>query len=77
MESFKTFEKIELAGTCGMRILYCQECHVVELEIGALSLRLAPDIVRRFANVLMKASLKLEKLESTGLYEPESLGVMH
>lgn len=77
MNSLKTCEKIELAGTCGIKIIFCRECNVVELEIGALSLRLAPVIVRRFANVLMKASLKLEKLESTGLYAAEQLGTMH
>ena len=55
-------EKVELAGTQGFRVVYCQNCEVVELEIGALSLRLTPEIAQRFANVMMKASLRLERV---------------
>ncbi len=52
-------EKIELANSCGVRLIYCQDCQVVELEIGAISVRLCPDIIQRIANVMMKASLQL------------------
>lgn len=54
--------KIELASTCGFRVMYCQECQIVELEIGALTLRFSPEFVQRFANIMMKASLRLELL---------------
>lgn len=53
-------EKIELANTGGVRLIYCEECQVVELEIGAISVRLCPDVIQRIANVMMKASLALE-----------------
>ena len=52
-------EKIELANSCGVRLIYCQDCQVVELEIGAISVRLCPDVIQRIANVMMKASLQL------------------
>ena len=52
--------KIELANGLGVRLLYCQNCQVVELEIGAISLKLSPDMVQRVANIMMKASLKLD-----------------
>ncbi len=55
-------EKIELANSCGVRLIYCQDCHVVELEIGAFSVRLCPDVIQRMANVMMKASLQLEHI---------------
>ena len=55
-------EKIELANSCGVRLIYCQDCNVVELEIGAISVRLCPDVIQRIANVMMKASLKLEHI---------------
>ena len=55
-----TCEKIELANSCGVRIVYCQDCQVVELEIGAICVRLCPDVIQRMANVMMKASLELE-----------------
>lgn len=64
-------EKVELAGTQGFRVVYCRNCDVVELEIGALSLRLSPDIAQRFANVMMKASLRLERvINSSNLEMP-------
>lgn len=53
-------EKVELANTMGLRMIYCGDCKVVELEIGAVSLRLCPDVVQRMANLMMKASLKLD-----------------
>jgi hypothetical protein len=70
-------EKVELAETGGLRLIYCTKCQVVEVEIGALSLRLAPDIVQQFANVLMKGSLRLERLTQTGLYQKPMMGALH
>ena len=55
-------EKVMLADAMGLRLIYCKECNVVEFEIGAVSLRLCPDLVQRMANMLMKASLKLDRL---------------
>lgn len=55
-------EKVELANSCGVRLIYCQDCQIVELEIGAISVRLCPDVIQRMANVMMKASLELEHI---------------
>ena len=57
--------KIELANSLGVRLLYCKNCEVVELEIGAISIKLSPDMIQRMANVMMKASLKLEHVNAT------------
>ena len=57
-------EKIILANSLGVRLTYCAECNVVELEIGAISLRLNPDVVQRVANIMMKASLQLDHIEA-------------
>ena len=54
--------KIELASGLGLRLLYCKNCDIVELEIGAISLRLSPQAVQRMANLMMKASLNLDRL---------------
>jgi hypothetical protein len=62
-------EKIELANSCGVRLIYCQDCNVVELEIGAISVRLCPDVIQRMANVMMKASLKLEHIAANNQAE--------
>lgn len=58
----QTCEKIELANSCGVRLIYCQDCQVVELEIGAVSVRLCPEVIQRIANVMMKASLQLDHI---------------
>lgn len=55
-------EKVELANSMGLRMIYCGDCKVVELEIGAVTLRLCPDVVQRMANIMMKASLQLDRI---------------
>ena len=62
--------KIELANSLGVRLLYCKNCEVVELEIGAISLRLSPDMIQRMANMMMKASLKLEHVNAASKSPP-------
>ncbi len=57
-------EKITLANSMGIRLTYCADCNVVELEIGAISLRLNPDVIQQVANMMMKASLQLEHIEA-------------
>ena len=55
-------EKIVLANSLGIKLVFCQACNVVELEIGAVSVRLCPDVVQQVANVMMKASLQLDHI---------------
>lgn len=57
-------EKIILAQSLGVRLTFCPDCNVVELEIGAISLRLNPDTTQRIANIMMKASLQLDHIEA-------------
>jgi hypothetical protein len=72
-------EKVVLADAMGLRLIYCKECNVVEFEIGAVSLRLCPDVVQRMANMLMKASLKLDRLTPppTEIQKATELHVIH
>lgn len=56
-------EKIVLGENLGVRLLYCRDCDVVELKLDATSIRISPDGVQRIANLLMKASLKLNQLQ--------------
>ena len=57
-------DKLILADSLGVRLTYCQNCNVVELEIGAISLRLNPDVIQQVANIMMKASLQLDHVEA-------------
>jgi hypothetical protein len=56
-------EKVLLAEGLGLRVFYCKPCEVVELEIGAISLRLSPQSIQRIANLMTKASLQLDRIE--------------
>jgi hypothetical protein len=55
-------EKLILAEGLGVRLIYCKNCDVIELEIGAISLRLEPRHIQQIANVMMKASLQLDRM---------------
>lgn len=65
----KVCEKVVLAGSAGCHLTYCKACRVVELEIGAISMRLRPDMLQRLANVMMKAALNLDNF--VGRQEPQ------
>jgi hypothetical protein len=55
-------DKLVLAESSGIRLIYCKNCNVVELEIGAISLRLNPVHAQQIANTMMKASLRLDRM---------------
>lgn len=55
-------DKLILAEGLSVRLIYCKNCDVIELEIGAISLRLNPNHVQQLANVMMKASLRLDRM---------------
>ena len=57
-------DKLILAEGLGVRLIYCKNCDLIELEIGAISLRLNPNHVQQIANVMMKASLRLDRMVS-------------
>ncbi len=58
-------EKILLANSFGIKLIYFRNKNIVELEIGMTCLRLNPSLIQRIANVMMKASLQLDHLEAT------------
>ena len=66
-------DKLILAEGLGVRLIYCKNCDVIELEIGAISLRLNPSHVQQIANVMMKASLRLDRMVSLN-NAPTSVG---
>jgi hypothetical protein len=57
-------DKLILAEGLGVRLIYCKNCDLIELEIGAISLRLNPNHVQQIANVMMKANLRLDRMVS-------------
>jgi hypothetical protein len=72
-------DKLILAEGLGVRLIYCKNCDVIELEIGVISLRLNPSHVQQIANVMMKASLRLDRMVNTNSTQlnSENLQVLH
>jgi hypothetical protein len=72
-------DKLILAENLGVRLIYCKNCNVIELEIGAISLRLLPNHVQQIANVMMKASLRLDRMVgvNTAPSSTENLQILH
>ena len=40
-------EKIILGESLGVKLVFCKDCNVVELEIGAVSVRLCPEVIQQ------------------------------
>ena len=70
-------DKLILAEGLGVRLIYCKNCDVVELEIGAISLRLSPNHVQQIANVMMKASLRLDRMVNHNGTQPKVETMQH
>ncbi|HSI95781.1 MAG TPA: hypothetical protein VK938_06805 [Methylophilaceae bacterium] len=62
--------KTVLAGESGCRVVYCHDCHVAELEVGSVSLRLKDDAFRNLSSLMAAAVVNLDKafLNDGGLY---------
>ncbi len=60
----KPCNRILLAGTVGCRVVYCEECGVAEMEIGAVSIRLELNALHDLKAVLGQASMKLSLLNA-------------
>jgi hypothetical protein len=59
--------RIVLAGEEGCRVLYCEDCKVAELEIGAMSLRLEAHAFDTLAHMVKQAENRLEVIRAARL----------
>jgi hypothetical protein len=69
MKSSNTCHRIVLAGEEGCRVLYCEDCKVAELEIGAMSLRLEAHAFESLAVMMRHAEQRLALAKATRLEE--------
>ena len=69
MKSSNTCHRIVLAGEAGCRVLYCEDCKVAELEIGAMSLRLEAHAFESLAVMVRQAEQRLALAKATRLEE--------
>lgn len=59
MKTVNNCRRVVLAGNDGCKVLYCEECHVAEVEVGALSLRLEAQAFNSLAELLQEAAARL------------------
>jgi hypothetical protein len=65
-------KRIVLAGTEGCRVSYCEDCHVAEIEIGAVSMRLEVHAFSNLSQMLQEAQARLAALNAArSAYECE------
>ena len=69
--------KLILAEGLGVRLIYCKNCDVIELEIGAITLRLSPNHVQQIANIMMKASLRLDGMVNLNNVSSSTKNMQH
>lgn len=55
--------RILLAGATGCRVIYCSDCDVTEVELGAMSLRLKAEDLVELQTVLAQACRQLATLK--------------
>jgi hypothetical protein len=79
MESSNSCHRVVLAGNAGCRVLYCEECNVAEVEVGALSLRLEMAAFHSLGEMLQEAMSSLAKIDSakSGRNNYSHIGNMH
>jgi hypothetical protein len=65
MNEHSTCKKILLSGQAGFRVHYCEAHGTVELEIGAMSLRLDEDALELMSDSLSESVSKLHALRAT------------
>ena len=69
MKSKKPCHRIVLAGEEGCRVLYCEDCKVAELEIGAMSLRLEIQAFDTLVAMVQQAEKRLALVKAATLQD--------
>lgn len=69
----KQCKRVVLAGTDGCQVLYCPDCEIAELEIGAMNIRLEESVFRTLVGMMNNASKRLENLQGVLTGYPQLL----
>lgn len=60
----KQHVKTRLAGNDDCDVVFCQGCNTLELNIGALTLRLNPESMYSLSSVLNQAKVRLNRVDN-------------
>ncbi|HEY8119353.1 MAG TPA: hypothetical protein VIE91_08955 [Methylophilaceae bacterium] len=56
MKPSNNCKRVILAGKDGCRVMFCEDCNVAEVEVGALSLRLEVQAFTTLSEMLQEAA---------------------
>jgi len=63
MNKTKQCKRVVLAGTAGCQVVYCPDCEIAELEIGAMNIRLEEAVFRTLVGMMNSAAKSLESMQ--------------
>jgi len=77
----KQHAKTLLAGNVDSNVVYCENCNVLEFNLGGLTLRLNPESLYALSSVLNHATVSLDRLQNvasdTGPAQPAGSEIVH
>lgn len=64
MDSTKQHKKIKLSGSEDCNVVFCPACDILELNVGALTLRLKAADLKHLNATLMEAGARLARIKT-------------
>jgi len=81
MNSTKEHKKVRLSGNHDCCVVLCSECNVLELNLGASTLRISPESLHTLSSILNHAKVKLDQMQNisplNGNAQSESMKRVH
>jgi hypothetical protein len=64
MSSTKQHKKVRLSGNDDCCVVLCSECNILELNLGASTLRISPESLHTISSILNKANIRLAQMQN-------------
>jgi hypothetical protein len=65
MSSTEQHKKVHLSGNDDCCVVFCPECNVLELNLGASTVRISPESLHMLSSTLNHAKVQLARLQNT------------
>lgn len=65
MNSTEQHKKVNLSGNDDCYVAFCPGCNVLELNLGALTLRISPESLHSLSSVLNHAKVRLARMQNS------------
>jgi len=81
MNSTKQHKKVRLSGNDDCCVVFCSECKVLELNLGASTVRISPESLHMLSSTLNHAKVRLAEMQNAssvnGNTQPASMKRVH